>query len=81
MAEVEVISLVKDSIPRYRLRTDTDFACSNEDFIQTPRIDGSEFEGLNNTQIRALFDYYGTLLFIANASFTHTNDDDLVFLL
>jgi len=57
--EVEIVSLVQELIPRYRLRADTDFACSNEDFIQTPRIDGSEFEGLSNTQIRALLDYYG----------------------
>lgn len=59
MAEVEIISLVQELIPRYRLRADTDFACSNQDFIQTPRIDGSEFEGLTNNQIRALLDYYG----------------------
>ncbi|CAF3734453.1 unnamed protein product, partial [Rotaria sp. Silwood1] len=60
LAEVEVISLVQELIPRYRLRVDTDFACSNEDFIQTPRIDGSEFEGLTNTQIRGLLDYYAS---------------------
>jgi len=59
LAEVEIVSLVQELIPRYRLRADTDFACSNEDFIQTPRIDGSEFEPLTNTQIRALLDYYG----------------------
>ncbi|CAF1331465.1 unnamed protein product [Rotaria magnacalcarata] len=58
LAEVEIVSLVQELIPRYRLRADTDFACSNEDFIQTPRIDGSEFEPLTNTQIRALLDYY-----------------------
>ncbi len=63
MAEVEIVSLVQELIPRYRLRVDTDFACSNEDFIQTPRIDGSEFEALTNTQIRALLDYYGKLGF------------------
>ncbi|CAF2626231.1 unnamed protein product [Rotaria sp. Silwood2] len=60
LAEVEVVSLVQELIPRYRLRVDTDFACSNEDFIQTPRIDGSEFEGLTNTQIRGLLDYYAS---------------------
>ena len=59
LAEVEVVSLVQELIPRYRLRAETDFACSNEDFIQTPRIDGSEFEPLTNEQIRALLDYYG----------------------
>ncbi len=59
LAEVEIVSLVQELIPRYRLRADTDFACSNEDFIQTPRIDGSEFEPLTNPQIRALLDYYG----------------------
>ncbi|CAF4298983.1 unnamed protein product [Rotaria sp. Silwood2] len=58
LAEVEVVSLVQELIPRYRLRADTEFACSNEDFIQTPRIDGSEFESLTNTQIRALLNYY-----------------------
>lgn len=58
--EVEIVSLVQELIPRYRLRADTDFACSNEDFIQTPRIDGSEFEGLTNNQIRALLDYYAS---------------------
>ncbi|CAF4667536.1 unnamed protein product [Rotaria sp. Silwood1] len=58
LSEVQVVSLVQDLIPRYRLRADTDFACSNEDFIQTPRIDGSKFESLTNTQIRALLDYY-----------------------
>ena len=61
LAEVEVISLVQELIPRYRLRADTDFACSNEDFVQTPRIDGSDFEPLSNPQIRALLDYYGKL--------------------
>ncbi|CAF0771065.1 unnamed protein product [Adineta ricciae] len=60
LAEVEVVSLVQELIPRYRLRAETDFACSNEDFIQTPRIDGSEFEPLTNEQIRALLDYYGS---------------------
>ena len=59
LAEVEVVSLVQELIPRYRLRAETDFACSNQDFIQTPRIDGSEFEALTNTQIAALLDYYG----------------------
>ena len=59
LAEVEIVSLVQELIPRYRLRAETDFACSNEDFIQTPRIDGSEFEPLTNPQIRALLDYYG----------------------
>jgi uncharacterized protein YukE len=60
LSEVEIVSLVQELIPRYRLRADTDFACSNEDFIQTPRIDGSEFEPLTNTQIRALLDYYAS---------------------
>ncbi|UJR09824.1 hypothetical protein I4U23_014050 [Adineta vaga] len=60
LAEVEVVSLVQELIPRYRLRAETDFACSNEDFIQTPRIDGSEFEALTNIQIRALLDYYAS---------------------
>jgi hypothetical protein len=54
-----VLSLVHELIPRYRLRADTEFACSNEDFIQTPRIDGSEFQALTNPQICALLDYYG----------------------
>ncbi|CAF1277620.1 unnamed protein product [Rotaria sordida] len=58
LAEVEVVSLVQELIPRYRLRADTDFACSHENFIQTPRIDGSEFESLTDTQIRAILDYY-----------------------
>ncbi|CAF1154091.1 unnamed protein product [Rotaria sordida] len=60
LAEVEIVSLVQELIPRYRLRADTDFVCSNEDFIQTPRIDGSEFEGLTNIQIRGLLDYYAS---------------------
>ncbi|CAF1298811.1 unnamed protein product [Adineta steineri] len=60
LAEVEIVSLVQELIPRYRLRAETDFACSNEDFIQTPRIDGSEFEALTNIQIRALLDYYAS---------------------
>ncbi|CAF1324609.1 unnamed protein product [Adineta steineri] len=60
LAEVEIVSLVQELIPRYRLRAETDFACSNEDFIQTPRIDGSEFESLTNPQIRALLDYYAS---------------------
>jgi trafficking kinesin-binding protein 1 len=77
LAEVEIISLVQELIPRYRLRADTDFACSNEDFIQTPRIDGSDFEALTNTQIRALLDYYGNKLF--HASFIHAHDDSLFF--
>jgi trafficking kinesin-binding protein 1 len=63
LAEVEIVSIVQELIPHYRLRADTDFVCSNEDFIQTPRIIGSEFEDLTNTQIRALLDYYGKLLF------------------
>ncbi|CAF3412072.1 unnamed protein product [Rotaria socialis] len=58
LAEVEVVSLIHELIPRYRLRADTDFACSNEDFIQTPHINDSEFEGLTNTQIRGLLNYY-----------------------
>lgn len=62
LAEVEIISLVQELIPRYRLRAETDFACSNQDFIQTPRIDGSEFDALTNTQIRALLDYYSKIL-------------------
>jgi hypothetical protein len=76
LAEVEIVSLIQELIPRYRLRADTDFACSNEDFIQTPRIDGSEFEALTNPQIRALLDYYGKLF---HASFIHANDDGLFF--
>lgn len=59
LAEVEVVSLVQELIPKYRLRADTDFACSNQDFIQTPRIDGSEFQALTSKQIRALLEYYG----------------------
>jgi hypothetical protein len=59
LSELEVVSLVHELIPRYRLRAETEFACSNEDFLQTPRINGSDFEPLNNTQIRALLDYYG----------------------
>lgn len=58
--EVEIISLVQELIPRYRLRAETDFACSNEDFIQTPHINGSDFEPLTNLQIRALLDYYSS---------------------
>jgi trafficking kinesin-binding protein 1 len=79
LAEVEIVSLVQELIPRYRLRADTDFACSNEDFIQTPRINGSDFEGLTNTQIRALLDYYGKLLFFS--SFLYINDDSLFLFL
>jgi trafficking kinesin-binding protein 1 len=79
LAEVEIVSLVQELIPRYRLRADTDFACSNEDFIQTPRINGSDFEGLTNTQIRALLDYYGKLLFFS--SFLYINDDSLCMFL
>ena len=60
LSEVEIVSLVHELIPRYRLRAETEFACSNEDFLQTPRIDGSDLEPLSNTQIRALLDYYGT---------------------
>ncbi len=75
LAEVEIVSLVQDLIPRYRLRVDTDFACSNEDFIQTPRIDGSEFEGLTNPQIRALLDYYGKSFFFCIS--TRQRDGDL----
>ncbi|CAF1547649.1 unnamed protein product, partial [Rotaria sp. Silwood1] len=52
--------------PRYGLRADTDFVYSNEDFIQTPRIDGSEFEGLANTKSRGLLVYYSEAFF-ANA--------------
>ncbi len=74
MAEVEIVSLVQELIPRYRLRADTDFACSNEDFIQTPRIDGSEFEALTNNQICALLDYYGKLSsFFSSPKFRHAN--------
>lgn len=58
LAEIEIVSLIQELIPRYRLRADTDFVCSNEDFLQTPRINGSEFEPLTNPQIRALLDYY-----------------------
>jgi trafficking kinesin-binding protein 1 len=64
LSEIEIVSLVQELIPRYRLRADTDFACSNEDFIQTPRIDGSDFEPLTHTQIRALLDYYGRRIFL-----------------
>ena len=56
---MEVVSLVQESIPKYRLRADTEFACSNQDFIETPRIDGSEFQALTPDQTRALLDYYG----------------------
>jgi len=62
LAEVEIVSLVQELIPRYRLRAETDFVCSNEDFIQTPHINGSNFEPLTNQQIRALLDYYSKLL-------------------
>ncbi|CAF4867456.1 unnamed protein product, partial [Rotaria sp. Silwood1] len=53
----------KELNPRYGLRADTDFVCSNEDFIQTPRIDGSEFEGLANTKSRGLLVYYSEAFF------------------
>ena len=59
LPEVEIVSLVQELIPRYRLRADTDFAYSNEDFIPTPRINDSEFKSLSYTQIRGLLDYYG----------------------
>lgn len=58
LTEVEIVNLVQELIPRYRLRAETDFACSNEDFIQIPHINGSDFEPLTNLQIRALLDYY-----------------------
>ena len=76
---MEIVSLVQELIPRYRLRADTDFACSNEDFIQTPRIDGSEFQALTNAQIRALLDYYGkyALLSLSNWIFGCSADKHL----
>ncbi|CAF3988397.1 unnamed protein product, partial [Rotaria sp. Silwood1] len=59
LAEFDIVTLVQELNPRYGLRAGTDFACSNEDFFfQTPRIDGSEFEGLANTRSRGLLVYY-----------------------
>ncbi|CAF3939415.1 unnamed protein product [Rotaria sp. Silwood1] len=63
LAEFDIVSLVQELNPRYGLRADTDFVYSNEDFIQTPRIDGSEFEGLANTQGRGLLVYYSEAFF------------------
>ncbi|CAF0763644.1 unnamed protein product, partial [Didymodactylos carnosus] len=58
LPEVQVISLINETLPRYTLRADTEFSCSNQDFIQTPIINSSDIEGFSNQEIQLTLDYF-----------------------
>ncbi|ESP04323.1 hypothetical protein LOTGIDRAFT_136357, partial [Lottia gigantea] len=66
--EVEILSLIEEQIPKYRLRADTitDFTGYNhEDFIvQTPVTPLDENVALNDEQIRETLKYFGEFLFL-----------------
>ena len=69
VSKIEINNLVQELIPRYRLHADTDFTCSNENFIQARRIDSSIFQSLTDLRARALLDYYSNMKNINNLSF------------
>lgn len=62
LPEVEILSLIEEQIPKYRLRSDsiTDFCgYDNEDWIQTPLIPIDEDLELTNEQIDETLKYFG----------------------
>lgn len=62
LPEVEILSLIEEQIPKYRLRSDsiTDFCgYDNEDWIQTPLILIDEDLELTNEQIDETLKYFG----------------------
>lgn len=59
IAEVDVISLLDEKIPQYKLRADTIFSHSNCDWIRAPLyIDENEVNELTNEQIAFTLDYF-----------------------
>lgn len=59
LAEVDVISLLDEKLPQYKLRADTIFSHSNSDWIRAPLyIDESEISELTNEQIAFTLDYF-----------------------
>ncbi|KAL8620541.1 hypothetical protein ACOMHN_066964 [Nucella lapillus] len=60
--EVEILSLIQEQIPQYRLRTDSfsDFGCySHQDWIQTPIINLDTDLDLTEEQITETLKYFG----------------------
>jgi trafficking kinesin-binding protein 1 len=60
--EVEILSLIQEQIPRYRLRADSisNFGgYSHQDWIQTPLIDLDADLNLSNLQITETLKYFG----------------------
>ncbi|RNA00672.1 Trafficking kinesin-binding [Brachionus plicatilis] len=59
IAEVDVISLLDEKLPKYKLRADTIFSHSNCDWIKAPLyIDQNELAELTNEQIAFTLDYF-----------------------
>ena len=62
LPEVEILSLIEEQIPKYRLRADTitNFCgYENQDWIQTPLIPIDEDLELSNDQIHETLKYFG----------------------
>lgn len=62
LPEVEILSLIEEQIPKYRLRADTitNFCgYDNQDWIQTPLIPIDEDLELSNDQIQETLKYFG----------------------
>lgn len=72
LAEVEVISLLDEKIPTYKLRADTVFSHSNCDWIRAPLyFDEQQISQLTNEQIQLTLDYFSNyiLFFLMNFLF------------
>ncbi|MEQ2268815.1 hypothetical protein XENORESO_015810, partial [Xenotaenia resolanae] len=58
LPELEIISLLEEQLPVYKLRADTIFGYDQDDWLHTPLVDPDSSIDLTNEQIEETFKYF-----------------------
>ncbi|XP_034271612.1 trafficking kinesin-binding protein 1-like isoform X2 [Pantherophis guttatus] len=58
LPEVEIISLLGEQLPLYKLRADTVFGYDHKDWIQTPQVSSNAADALTFKQIEETLEYF-----------------------
>uniref|UniRef100_A0A8C6X472 Uncharacterized protein n=1 Tax=Naja naja TaxID=35670 RepID=A0A8C6X472_NAJNA len=58
LPEVEIISLLEEQLPLYKLRADTIFGYDHQDWIQTPQVSSAAAAALTFKQIEETLEYF-----------------------
>lgn len=58
LPELEIVSLLEEQLPVYKLRADTIFGYDQDDWLHTPLVDPDSSLDLTNEQIEETFKYF-----------------------